>query len=92
MFQNNDVEHGKPLVPPLPLIRKNIDENPVLDPVVNGADIAKVDEEIVNGKDEETCGVPVDRLNVFEAENMGMEGLFITACERILAGYSWRRA
>jgi len=29
---------------------------------------------------------------VFEAENMGMEGLFITACERILAGYSGRRA
>ena len=86
MFQNNDVEHGTPLIPPLLPIRKDIVEHTGLNPVVNGVDIGEMDEEIVNGKDEQTCGAPVDRLNVFNAENMGMEGLFIAACERILRG------
>lgn len=77
MFHNNDVEHGEPLTPPLNLRGKAIVEYPVLNPVANG-------EKIINGKDERTCGVPVDKLNLFNTENMGMEGLFITPCDRIL--------
>ena len=92
MFHINDVEHGEPLTPPLNLRSKDIVEYPVLNPVANGVDIAEVEEKIVNGKDERTCGVPVDKLNVFNAENMGMEGLFITACKRILGGNSANEA
>ena len=51
-----------------------------------------MEEKIINGKDERTCGVPVDKLNLFNTENMGMEGLFITACERILGGNSANEA
>lgn len=87
MFQNNDIEHGKPFVPPPPPIRKApIGEEQELDLVVNGMGTPERDRQIIDGKDEQICGEPVDRLNVFDAENMGMEQLFITACERILGG------
>ena len=92
MFRNNDVEHGEALTPLLPLRKKDMVEYAVLNTVANGVDIAEVEETIVNGKDERTCGAPVDKLNVFDAESMGMEGLFITACERILGGNSANEA
>ena len=87
MFQNNDVEHGQPLVPPLSLVQKAaIDEDTGSDQVVNGEGGIERDAWILNGKDEQICGEPVDRLNVFDAENMDMERLFVTACERVLGG------
>ena len=93
MFQNNDVEHGELLVPPLLVTRKApLVETPGLYPVVNGVETIERDEEIANGKDEQKCGVPVDGLNVFDAEDMDMEKLFITACERILDGNSVTRS
>jgi hypothetical protein len=87
MFQNNDVEHGHLLVPPVPLKQKAvIGNNTGLDQMVDGIWTVDRDEQILNGQDEQICGEPVDGLNVFDAENMGMEGLFITACERVLGG------
>lgn len=87
MFQNNDVEHGRPLVPSLPPTPRGTVEGPGSDRVMNGVVTMEAMEEgesVVNGKDEENCGVPVDRLSVFDAEDIGMEGLFTVACERIL--------
>jgi hypothetical protein len=85
MFQNNDVEHGQPLVPPLPLVQMaNISKNIGLDQVVDGVGTVERNAQILNGKDEQICGEPADGLNVFDAENMDMERLFITACERVL--------
>ena len=83
MFQNNDVEHGQPLVPPLPFVQMAITgEGTRLNQMVDG--VGSVDTQILNGKDEQICGEPVDGLNVFDAENMDMERLFINACERVL--------
>jgi hypothetical protein len=94
MFQNDDVEHGKPLVPPLGTTQQAATvETPGLDQVVNGVEIVeRGEEEIVNGKDEQIYGVPVDGLNVFDAEIMGMESLFTTACEAVLDGSSMKRS
>lgn len=87
MFQNNDVEHGQPLVPPLPIVQKTvIGEDTGSDQVMGGVGMIERDAQILNGKDEQICGDPVDGLNVFDAENMDMERLFITACERVLGG------
>jgi len=87
MFQNNDIEHGQPLVPLLPLARKTvIGEEPISDQVVGAVGSVERDAQILNGKDEQICGEPVDGLNVFDAETMDMERLFVTACERILVG------
>ena len=88
MFQNNDIEHGQPLVPSLPLIRKAVTgEDTGLDQVVvDGVGTVERDAQILNGKDEQICGNPVDGLNVFDAENMDMRGLFIIACEHVLGG------
>ena len=87
MFQNNDVEHGQPLVPLLPCATKAvIGEDTRSDQVVGADGSVERDAQILNGKDEQICGEPVDGLSVFEAENMDMERLFVTACERVLAG------
>ena len=88
MFQNNDIEHGQPLVPSLPLVRKAVTgEDTGLDQVVvDGVGTVERAAQILNGKDEQICGNPVDGLNVFDAENMDMRGLFIIACEHVLGG------
>ena len=87
MFQNNDVENGQPLVPLLPLAREAvIGEDARSDQVGGAVESVERDAQILNGTDEEICGEPVDGLSVFEAENMDMERLFVTACERVLAG------
>jgi len=85
IFQNSDVEHGQPLVPPLPLVQKAvIGKDTGLGQVVDGTGTVERDDQVLNERDEQICGEPVDALNVFDAENMGMERLFITACERVL--------
>ena len=85
MFQNNDVEHGQPLVPPLPSVQTAImSEDTALNPIADGVGSVERNTQILNGKDEQICGEPVDGLNVFDAENMDMERLFINACERVL--------
>jgi len=85
MFQNNDVEHGQPLVPPLPFVQMAITgEGTGLNQMVDGVGSVERNTQILNGKDEQICGEPVDGLNVFDAENMDMERLFINACERVL--------
>lgn len=87
MFQNNDIEHGQPLVPPSPLVRKAaIGGDTGSDQLVDGEGTVERDAQILNGTDERVCGEPVDGLNVFDAENMDMEKLFVTACERVLGG------
>jgi len=87
MFQNNDAEHGQPLVPLSPLAREAvIGEDTRSDQVVGTFGSVERDAQILNGKDEQICGEPVDGLNVFEAENMDMERLVVTACEHVLFG------
>ena len=84
MFQNNDVERGQPLVPPLPVWMATMGEETGLNQMVDGVRTVERNTQILNGKDEQICGAPVDGLNVFDAESMDMERLFITACERVL--------
>jgi hypothetical protein len=96
MFQNDDVEHGEPLLRQVPVTREAaLIEGPGSNPAVDGIEsvesIQGDEDNIANGEDEQIRGVPVDRLHLFDAENMGMEGLFVAACECVLGETSVKR-